>query len=654
MILSKISAANLKGRTFEYPLGKAVLVVGPNFSGKTAIVEAIRLACMGYIPEVGKLAKATFEMASDQVMAVEAHFSDESAITRTFTSGRAAMHTNAGKKPMMVDLESLPLLHAEHYFTLTDTQRTDYVFDRIQLPEVYSSHAIIAEIERLSLGEKHSEAVEEAKRDLVKELHEFFVGDAQVQEAIGKSVETLREKFTYWNRRAKETQGAVATLTELKLREKQVRAVPVNLEQDIESAQAELSRLNTEKGRVTAERDAAERNAGRRKQLQQLLDADRIDYPRMLQQKQEKKQALEKDLVPEPGPLEIEQTRRTIINATGTIRAANHDLEIDDKDIGEADKRLKEIAHLKACPYCKSKGDGWKKTLEAELNERKTNAEQAIKTDTKRRDKAAGELQDANETLETLLRTQESNHRLREQIRQLDREIGNLTIDQKNEGERRERWQTEIKDIPKPADIKRLTQQIATLENERVAAATRLSELNGLKSQETQLKQDLLRATESEQEHQAAAAHLLIIKAVADFLKQKREAIICEAFTKLLQVANMVVKSILKSPLVLHENTIGRFDGAKFVPHRVFSGTEKALAYISIATALSMDAPIKLVLLDEFGRLDANNQMHMINRLLHLVNEKVIDQFIVVGTEIPKQVTVGKGSKVLQVIELGK
>jgi ABC-type phosphonate transport system ATPase subunit len=51
---------------------------------------------------------------------------------------------------------------------------------------------------------------------------------------------------------------------------------------------------------------------------------------------------------------------------------------------------------------------------------------------------------------------------------------------------------------------------------------------------------------------------------------------------------------------------------------------------------LSIDAPFKLVLLDEFGRLDSANQATVIARLTHLVNEGVIDQFIVVGTEIPK------------------
>jgi hypothetical protein len=630
MILRKISAQNLKGRTFEHELSKAVAVIGPNFSGKTAIVEAIRLAGIGYIPEVGKKTQATWELSSDAEMTVAAEFSDGEVIRRRFfMKGPTISVENDG-----IGFD-LPLLDPEHYFGLTDSQRTDYVFERIRLPETYSIESVWADLKRLNLGEKHSEAVEIAHRDILDDIGKWFAPKSVVQDALGNALEALREKFTYWNRRAKETQGAVATLTELKVRETNVKAAPANLGADIAQAQKDLAAINQEIGKLTADRDAAERNAGRRKMLQKELDKDRIDYPRMLAQKQEEKVALEKKLVPEPNPEDIEAARRTIASANSTIRGADNAVNVADTDIGAVDTRLKEVAKLKECPYCKTKGTDWKATLRAELLTRKTKAEDDITAAGKLRDKASEDLRDATESLEEMLRAQESNHRLREEIRQLEREIGNLQTDQRAETEKRERYQGEIKEL-KAGDVGKLNQSIAFAEEKRKGASSRLAELEETRTAEARLQQDLLRATEAEKEHQIAKAHTVLIKAIADLLKDKRESIIAEAFNKLLQVANMVVKSILKSPLVLHENTIGRFAGAKFVPHRVFSGTEKALTYIAIATALSIDAPFKLVLLDEFGRLDSANQATVIARLTHLVNEGVIDQFIVVGTEIPK------------------
>jgi hypothetical protein len=72
------------------------------------------------------------------------------------------------------------------------------------------------------------------------------------------------------------------------------------------------------------------------------------------------------------------------------------------------------------------------------------------------------------------------------------------------------------------------------------------------------------------------------------------------------------------------------------------------LTYIAIATALSAQAPIRLVLLDELGRFDAEIEGKVINRLVHLVNEKVIDQFLV-ATPRPLPAAIGK---VVQLIEV--
>jgi hypothetical protein len=139
-----------------------------------------------------------------------------------------------------------------------------------------------------------------------------------------------------------------------------------------------------------------------------------------------------------------------------------------------------------------------------------------------------------------------------------------------------------------------------------------------------------------------------VIKAFGKVLKEKREGLIAEAFTSLLQVANMFAKSILKSPLVLVNNTIGRMVDDNFVPHRVFTGAERALTFIAIATALSAQAPLRLVLLDELGRFDTDIEGKVINRLVHLVNEGVIDQFLVAT---PRALP-ASARKVVQLIEV--
>lgn len=644
MILNKVSARNLKGTSFEHRLGPAVAIQGPNFSGKTAIFEAIRLAMLGHIPEIGKLPKATWELSSGQSMEVCVWFDDGTQIKRDFRDGKSGV--SIGSERFVDSLADSPLLDAEHYFELKDTERTNYVFRHVRLPAVYTPESIIAQLERISFEENHSESVEKGKAALIKACRGYFV-DTELQDALGNLVDYLGEQFSYWNRRAKETHGAVTTLTELKLRsEDETLAAPADIEEQIGSLQQELDGINTEKGALTANRDSLERNAGRRTMLQKELDKDRIDYARMIEQKRTEKNALQWD--PEPKPEEIEEARRTIANANSTIRGADNAVSVADTDIGEVDKRLHEIEFLEACPYCKAKGTGWKKTLKAELNERKTKAEEAIKTATRLREKAAGELRDADETLEGLLASQQRNARLRNVAENLDADIAKLEASQKGENEKRQRYEAEIAELPKGGDLKAMGRSIEALEQRRLKAATKLSGLNSRKTEETKMKQDLRRAEESAVEHRTAADHVLVIKAFGKVLKEKREGLIAEAFTSLLKVANMFAKSILKSPLVLVNNTIGRMVGEKFVTHRTFTGAEKALTYIAIATALSSQAPIRLVLLDELGRLDAAVEDKVINRLAHLVNEGVIDQFLVAT---PRALPAA-ARKVVQLIEV--
>ena len=66
MKITRVEAENLKGRSFAYDLSPQVAIVGENFSGKTSIIDAIRLALIGYIPELGKLPSATWQLSSGE------------------------------------------------------------------------------------------------------------------------------------------------------------------------------------------------------------------------------------------------------------------------------------------------------------------------------------------------------------------------------------------------------------------------------------------------------------------------------------------------------------------------------------------------------------------------------------------------------------
>lgn len=636
MKLRTIKGHNIKGRTFKLTLSDAVAIIGPNFAGKSAIPDAIRLLFQGYLSEVGKLPSATWDLSGGEEMTTEGTFDNEAKFSRRFylKNGSPATAAYADDGVPVSDLESIPLLNAEHYFSLTDAQRVNYVFERITLPDTYSRESIIAGIEQISLGEAHTEQVQKAKQALVVDVRQCFAGTS-VQVALDTSMALFRDRFTYWNRRAKETQGAVKTLTELKLRESETSADSMAaLQREIAAATEKKTELDEKKGELTAKRDEAERTAYRKKEIRNELDADRTDYPRMIANLRAEIKKLTGQLKPVAKNLPDMLTKAGEARETrGKVSAG---LAEQERIIKKATERLEGLADLKCCPFCKSKGKDWKANLEEEINVTLGKATTARDDGTEILavlDKSVATLQ---REIDSANQNETANKETNVRIADKNREIERLSAEQTRETGRREKLETEFTGLEKLPDSHNLGPEIEKLEAERLEISRELSRLNGKRESARALEQDLKRAAQAQIEHEDANAYVVMIKAIATYLKKKREGIVADVFEKLLAVANQLCGDILMTPIALHEGTIGRWGETKFIKHKVFSGTEKALAYIAIAIALSVDAPIRIPILDEFGRLDEDNQRAVIEVLHDMVTDGVIDQFIIVGTGLPK------------------
>lgn len=133
MKLTRITGENIKGESFSHELGATTAIVGTNFSGKSAILEAIRLALIGFIPEIGKRSSSTWELSSGSKMSVQVRFDDVRPLTREFwlEGGTVKSQLRVGDEALpfgSTDFESLPLLSPEAYFELTDSEGTQYKY----------------------------------------------------------------------------------------------------------------------------------------------------------------------------------------------------------------------------------------------------------------------------------------------------------------------------------------------------------------------------------------------------------------------------------------------------------------------------------------------------------------------------------------------
>jgi len=624
MLLTQIKAEGLKGKSFSYPLSPANAIIGPNWSGKTAIIEAIKFLCRGKFPEVkkGDWPEAT----------VQGSFEPNGSIKRSINS-KGTVGTVAVPADLADSLD-IPALDPEYYFGLTDRERTNYVFERIKLPDSFTAKAIIAEIERLSLGEKHTEEIESAKGDVISDLRPDFTDVYTVQESLGIALDRLRERFTYWNRRCKETQGAVTTLTELKLRQKQVTAAPADLDKKIAEAAKEISRCNTQMGEIQAQIKAIEGQEATRKSLEKYLSNDRTDFDALRARARTKIKSITDELDP------LNERLMKI-----DFQELQDRWELFDEDQRNSAERFysDKVDSLKAsiedlnkqahCPYCRSDAKGWKTNAQRALTAQLKEETARLKAQTERRETAFHRKSELEKQISEYRQLAKHADELKDKVEELSDEIDRITAEKDRDAQQRADWKEQLKTLAVTLDVSDLKSQLQDAALKLEAAEVNSARLNAIRTTETRLSQDLVRAGEAAQENTAAQAQLAVTKKVATLIQDKRNEMVLTAFETLLGIANKFCAGILRAPLTMSDGVIAMGN----VTHHWFSGTEKAIAYIAIAVALSASAPFKLVILDEFGRLDKDNQLKVSTRLSELVDDGTIDQFIIAGTSLPKE-----------------
>jgi hypothetical protein len=143
MKIQRVDFKNLKGSSDSIVLGPATLIYGRNFTGKTTITDAIKLALLGYLPGLDKTAAGVFELASG----------DDLKAAVILDNGQAVGHVWERKAGRISKRDSVPLdwpeqpvavLDASAYFGLSDRGKIEYLFRATAV-----EGNIIDELERL-------------------------------------------------------------------------------------------------------------------------------------------------------------------------------------------------------------------------------------------------------------------------------------------------------------------------------------------------------------------------------------------------------------------------------------------------------------------------------------------------------------------------
>ena len=620
MKLTRISAQNFKGLNFTLDLKDINFLVGSNFAGKTARTDAIRFLLLGYLPELGKTNIATFGLASGREMVVEG--TTDTGLTirrRLYLQGDSVKTDNQIPKEIEDAGQLAVMLNAETYFALSDRDRVSYVAANVKLGEGFWPDGIIENtIKPLADSDKGFE--------LLAKLREIAnAEDSTPQLFVERALVHLTSEAKSAKEYATRMEKGAQAVTTLKTQDAATKVLPTlaAIKASREAIDAELEELQKSQGSLLAEYSAIANARRRRAEIATQIRGYAYSPERhagiserltaRLNQLQENPEIEQKDV-----DLLTEQMR-AYDNQITTVKTQ---FIVNTKAITKAQKELAEIESKTICPYCGANGDGWKTRRQTELNIdiNKTQQHQTeLQTELNVLERGRAHVERAQLDILASIRVRAALERevtacrvdlatierTKEAITQLEQERDRL------QGENPE-LQTKVEANQSAITVHK--DEIAVLERTRQQVIARDNELQ--------------RIAQAEQQRDDAKKELETLVAIGKKLRQIQGEMVEAAFKPLLQTANSFFSTILKTPLAYHQGEIGTWRDSVWVSHRTFSGTEKALCYAAIQAALASKSPIRIMLIDELGRLDKTNAT-MLQACAELaIQGNHIDQFV--------------------------
>lgn len=623
MKLTKISARNLKGLSFDLDLSAGVILVGSNFAGKSARTDAIRLLLLGYLPELGKLPKATFGLSSARTMEVRGLFDNGVEIWRRWTLKGDSIKTEDNLEQVPIDLGFFGvMLNAETYFALSETERIKYVFGLLSASDVDVDPIELVGKLRTELKEQKAEAVE----TLIVEVDGSILPSARatpqgyLEEFLALTVDRAKALRAESQRMEKTVQG----LAQLRLADVPGGRRLEEIDAELASLTRAIDELSEKKGRFASAYGQMIKDRDRRKEIGTELrridgSLDGLPSLKKLLAHCEKKIGETKLPLTPKGEAE---TRDILSGIKMDDTLARKEIADADTAIDVSRTALFELGSKLTCPYCGAAGSGWKVLKTAELEQTISSAGAKKAGFVKARETYKAGIENAEALLARAGETSDLLEALNDEHSRLSRQIAALEPAQSRAQTLREESDRLMPDDANLTTAVELVQTELNVKNEavrklrsgRAAVASRAAELT--------------RLAEAEKARDEAIEAKAVADDAVEAIRKVQAELVAAAFKPLLATANELFGKILPTPIAYHDREIGTFRSGVWVGHKIFSGTEKALTYAAIQIALAARAPFRLMILDELGRLDDENAMKVDEAIVVAIKTGAIEQFI--------------------------
>lgn len=634
--IARVFASSLKGLTFDTKLGKLNILLGKNFAGKTARLDAINIALTNRHPNpnIPKTNGGVFLFASGPEMTTGVEWANGEVVQRNFT--RTAKGISAavylgqpGQGLMEVEEYSVPpaSICAKAYLDLSIPDRMRLIFKSVPMGNAAKQMAAVhTKLEAITVDTTAD--IQEFRKETIQEFQVMDEArhreETPIQEWLGEMIASTKKTLSEKNASAKAAVGMVNTMVDLQAQQPQ-QAVSATTEADLARAREQANQLASQINSLNGDIKRAEAALARRNQLQADLATDEAP---LLAELTEKQTALEEALKERPKSNVITDLQKAIGEVRQKLGSLSANITTERTLITDLTEKSEGLKAQTKCPFCKAAGKNWKTAANKEYRNGLEAAEVNLSSLLAKEKNEKANLKELTERME---QTQQEVFRFQEMDQQLaaiQNEIGEVKRRQTD----KLAWRQELEGIQ--------TTDTAAM---RAEIQSKTTEYNTLRGRITQLEGDarrLVTQRAKDAQRQAAESNATRLEAEAKFMKkfvaileEAQAGLVADAFGTLLDTANRVAGPILDAPLCYEDGELGRRKNGRFISTRTFTGAEEAITHAALSIALAIKAPIKLVMIDEMGRLEPQKRREVVELLENLLLDKVIDQAIVVDVD---------------------
>lgn len=616
MHLTKISGRSLKGGDFDIDLTQAVILTGDNFAGKTRVTDAIQLLLLGYLPELGNTARATFGLASGQTMSVTGTFSTGEHIRRQWTAKGDTVKTEIDPPAAFATVKPLltVMLNAEEYFALSDQERVNYVFANCAMGDGVTQEAIAARVIEAAPGYSFSKHMQ-----MPAEI-------PPLQEWVAETIDDVAAEWKAAKDAGKRMQETIAGLTSLRAADERQRPLAA-AEEAKHTLQLQIAELADRKALVTGA--FLEMKSGQLRRTQIVNEIAQADRDRAAKVAVEEKlktigREIASVIVSESSWIELATAANNKSVAASLMSSKVREIE---ESIKTTEKALAELDGKKTCPYCGATGEEWKVLRKTELTAHVAGAKLALTIATDSRDQLLQEHAAASAWADTEKTARGRLEGLQAQERAALQELALLVP-------RIERAKTLEEERDRlPANDPDLTTKVEMIDGELKLRKADMIRLEAEIKAATGRAHDLQRLAEAEKGRDKAVIDQASAAVAGKKLREIQGELVEAAFKPMLETANRIFAGVLLSPLGYREGEIGTYRDGQWIGHRTMSGTEKLLTYAAIQAALAAKSPVRVMILDELGRITSARAEQVAEAVLAAIERGELDQFIGIDPE---------------------